>query len=199
MFKLLVIALLLAMTSFLPTFSQEVEKVVVTALNIETVNEKEMLDVTLNDKVQVREIEIGEFAGRTIVKFPAFVSRGGTVYPHLEVLKEELHQEIIRAVESDEPSDKSPGKLRWEITRLTEFQGHSRTRAHFSVTFNDALRVNGRVIGRDDGTVWIGWPARPPREGENRWQWQVRILDRELRQDIEKALIEDYKLLAELR
>lgn len=199
--KLLVALLLLVMTSFLSVFSEEkeTEKIVVTELNIEIADEREILEIVLNDKIQIREIERGEFAGRTIVKFPAFISSRGTVYPCVEVLKEELQKEIIRAVESGEPSNENLDELRWEITKLVEFRGHSRRGAHFSVTFNDALRINDRVIERDDGTVWVAWPARPPREGESRWQQQVRILDRGLRQDIEKALIESYELLTEDR
>lgn len=192
--KWLVMVWLLVMMSFLPALSQEAERIVVTALNVETVNEKELLEITLNDRIQIREIETKEFAGRTIIEFPAFISRRGTVFPRLEVLKEELHQEIIRAVESGRPSVRRPGKLRWEITNLREFRGR-RAGAHFSLTFNQALRINGRVMERDDGTAWIAWPARPPREGESGWQRQVRILDRELRQEIEKALIEGYKKL----
>ena len=195
--KRLVMVWLLVMMSSLPALSQETERIVVTALNVEVVDEKKLLEIILNDRIQIREIEIGEFAGHTTVKFPAFISRRGIVYPRVEVLKEKLHQEIVRAVESGRPSAEGPGRLRWEITQLTEFRGRSRTRAHFSVTFNEALRINGRIIERDDGTVWVGWPARPPREGESRWQQQVRILDRELRQDIEKALIEGYRELAE--
>ncbi|MBT9132065.1 hypothetical protein B9J77_04820 [candidate division NPL-UPA2 bacterium Unc8] len=192
--RLLTIVLLFVITGFLSVFSREIDRIIVTELNIETVNGKEMLEIILNDRIQVREIEIiGEFAGRTIIKFPAYISRRGSYYPCLEVLKEELQKEIIRAVESGESSDKRPGKLRWEITRLAEFTGHSRTRAHFSITFNDALRINGRIVERADGTVWISWPARPPQEGERGWQRQVEILDRTLRRSIEKALIENYE------
>jgi DNA-binding cell septation regulator SpoVG len=192
--KLLVVLSLLLASSFLTAFSQErrVEKIVATALDIETIEDKTRLEIVLNEKIKIKEIEVGEFAGRTIVKFPAFVSRRGIVYPCVEVLKEELQQEIIRAVESGKPSLGSPGELRWEITRLKEFTGRGKTRAHFSVTFNEALKINGRVIARDDGTVWIGWPARPPQGEERGWQQQVKILDRELRQNIEKALIEGY-------
>ncbi len=191
--KLLAVVLLLVITSFLSVFSSEIDKIIVTELNIETVDEVEMLEIVLNDKIRIKEIEIGEFANRTIVKFPAFISRRGVVYPHVEVLKEKLQNEIIRAVESNKPSSEIPGELRWEITRLTEFKGRT-TRAFFSITFNDALKINGRVMERADGTVWISWPSRPPQEGERVWQRQVEILDRELRQNIEKALIENYKL-----
>jgi DNA-binding cell septation regulator SpoVG len=194
---LLVIVLLLLAGGFLSAFSQErrPEKIVVTTLNRETVDKKEVFEIVLNGKIQIKEIEIDKFAGRTTVKFPAFISRGGIVYSHVEVLKEELQQEIIRAVESGKPSLEDHSELRWEITRMRPFRGRGKTRAHFSVTFNEALRVNGRMIARDDGTVWIGWPARPPREGESGWQEQGRILDRELRRDIERALIENYKKL----
>ncbi|MBT9138626.1 MAG: hypothetical protein DDT31_01195 [Syntrophomonadaceae bacterium] len=69
--RLLTIVLLFVITGFLSVFSREIDRIIVTELNIETVNGKEMLEIILNGRIQVREIEIiGEFAGRTITKFP---------------------------------------------------------------------------------------------------------------------------------
>lgn len=152
---------------------------------------KEMATVVLNDCIKVKEIQVINVGGRISLKYPTYVSKAGKEYPQFEPLTKQAKEEIEKAVSSEKPSSKSSKKISYKIAKYSRFTRPSVLKVFCAVDFNNAVRVECKVMEGKKGP-WIAWPSRKP-EGGGKWVKQILIINKKLKEAVEKALLDKYK------
>ncbi len=184
------------LTSFIQAqIESPVKNIVVTEVKVEPVsgkkNVKSEAEVVLNGALKIREIRVLEIAGETKLKFPAYISRQGKVYPQVVVHTKEANETILEAIKNGKISSEVI-PLEFEITKNLPYEGKGKLESFASVTFNQAVTVECKIMSGKKG-LWVSWPARPAQVAGEGWTKQVVILDRELKKKIEKELFRVYQ------
>jgi len=146
--------------------------------------------IVLNDSIQVKDIRIDKADGRTTLKYPVYISRGGKEYPQFEILTRQAKEEIEKAVLSDKSSSKSSKQMSFKISDFSPLSGESSRKVNACVDFNDAVRIYCGVMESGRGP-WISWPSVKNESG-GKWLKQIVITNRSLRYAVEKALVDKY-------
>jgi len=161
-------------------------------------NLKAMAEIVINNCLKIREIRVLKIGDQTKLKFPYYVSRRGEVYPQVIVHTQQANEVIQKAVEKDKislstgtvPEGQSPW-LDYEITKMTPFTQFKQLKAFAAVTFNKAITVECKIMSGKKG-LWVSWPASAAKTKGEPWAKQVIILDRELKENIERDLFVHY-------
>jgi len=180
----------------------QTKNIVVTEVKIEPVspvniygtsgkkNLKSYAEIMLNGSLKIRDIQVLEIAGETKLKFPSYLSRQGKVYPQVIVHTKEANEVVLEAIKNGKISQEVI-PLEFEVTKILPYYGKGKLRAFASVTFNQAITVECKIMSGKK-SLWVAWPAHPPKVAGQRWVKQVIILDKQLKNEIEKELLKKY-------
>jgi DNA-binding cell septation regulator SpoVG len=152
---------------------------------------KEMATIVLNDCIKVKEIQVIKVGGRISLKYPTYVSKAGKEYPQFEPLTKQAKDEIEKAIESGKPSSKSSKQISYKVSKFSRFTRQSALKVFAAVDFNNAVRVECKVMESGKGP-WISFPSRKP-EGGGKWVKQILLTNKKLKDAVEKALMDKYK------
>ncbi len=156
---------------------------------------KRFAEVTINNVLVIKEITVSSVGGRTLIKFPEYVSRYNRVYPQVRCLTREANDAVRAAIDAGTAAAvAAPAPVRYAVTRFSRFRKNSRLKAFATVSFNNAIEVECKVMHGRNGP-WIAWPARPDARG-GRWMKQVVIADKRLKETIEADLLERYAAIS---
>jgi len=191
--------LLLSSIFYLPSAVNAADEIYVTSVEKAPVEDggavKEMATIILNDCIKVKEIQVIKVGGRTTVRYPTYVSKRGKEYPQFEPLTKQAKEEIEEAISSGKASKKSSKKISYKVAKFSQFRGQSVLKVFCAVDFNNAVRVECKVMKGRRGP-WISWPARKPEEGR-KWVKQI-LIKKKVRKIVEKDLLDRYqKMLSE--
>lgn len=172
----------------------EAPEIVITKVEFKETERGKQAIIEINGAMKIKEIDVTEKAGKTIIKFPTYVSRSGREYPQVKILSKAVHDKIVKAIEEGKvvPPEKVP-PLKYKITKFFPLRARVR-KANAEVTFNEAITI---VIGvmesrKEKGEYWIAWPSRRDEEF-GRWIRQVTFRDKKFKEEIEEEIIKKYK------
>lgn len=189
----LLLGCLLAVSFAVPVFAAD--EIYVTSVEKTPVEDggavKEMATIVLNDCIKVKEIQVIKVGGRISLKYPTYVSKAGKEYPQFEPLTKQAKDEIEKAVEKGKPSSSASKSISYKISKYSRFTRQSSLKVFAAVDFNNAVRIECKVMESGKGP-WISWPSRKP-EGGGKWVKQILITNKKLKDAVEKALMDKYK------
>lgn len=168
-------------------------KTAVTAVNVREINGKKYAEVAINDRIKIKDIEVRESNGNVTLKYPVYTGKNGRVSDEVKVLSADVDRMIAESVRTGKPSGEN-GEFYWVITKFSPLRKESSLKAFASVEFNDCIRVECRLYKNKSG-LWVAWPSRK-NENTKVWTKQV-ILKKDIKKDIEKALINRYNTVIE--
>ncbi|MFH0947974.1 MAG: septation protein SpoVG family protein [Elusimicrobiota bacterium] len=152
---------------------------------------KKMATIVLNDCIKVKEIQIIKVDGRVSLKYPTYISKNSREYPQFEPLTKQAKDEIEKVVETGKPSAKESKSMSYKISKFSRFNSESALKVFCAIDFNNAVRLECKVMENGKG-AWISWPSRKP-DGEGKWVKQVIIINKKLKDSVEKELLDKYK------
>jgi len=153
-------------------------------------NLKGYAEIVLNGSLKIRDIQVLEIAGETKLKFPTYVSRQGRVYPQVVIHTKEANETILEAIKNGKISEEVI-PLEFEVTKILPYEG-KKLEAFASVTFNQAVTVECKIMSGKKDVLWVAWPTRPSSVAGEGWIKQAIILDKELKKEVEKELLKTY-------
>ncbi|MFH1416655.1 MAG: septation protein SpoVG family protein [Elusimicrobiota bacterium] len=145
--------------------------------------------VVINGVLEIKEIELKD--GDMI--FPRYISQSGKVFPQVKFLTQAAKQVVADAVMNKKPSKETVKKINYKVTKMSPYSKEgSSLKAFAAVTFNGVVEVECKMMksSKEEGEYWIAWPARPPdrNKGEKRWVDQITIVNKKVREIVEKEL-----------
>ncbi|MBI5555205.1 MAG: septation protein SpoVG family protein [Elusimicrobia bacterium] len=167
----------------------------VTEVKIETTDRQEMAAVILNNNLVIREIKINKGQRSEIVSliYPEYLSQKGQSIPQIAITDQKLGAEINKAVAELRPSLEKAVDLVYKITKIVPFRvKDSQVKAFVSIIFNNAVRVEVRVMDSPSG-LWLAWPGRKTKNGA--WIKQFELTSISLKQAVEKAILNKYAVV----
>ncbi len=174
------------------------ETISVTRVKVEPVENKEgvvgIAKVMLNECIVVREIKVMKVGDKTVLKFPEYISKKGTIYPQIKFLRGEARNNIIRAIKTKEPSRNKVKQISFKVTDWYRLRGAGMRKVNVEVTFNNAVAVSCGIM-EGKGGPWIAWPARPPEKDRRQWIKQIYIYDKRIKKAVEKLLLTRYEAM----
>lgn len=174
------------------------ERIAVTRVKVEPVVEEGRVvgiaKVMLNECIVVRDIKVIKDGKVTVLRFPEYVSKRGTVYPQIKFLTEEARNSVVEAVETGKPSSGQSMGISFKITDWFRLRRAGKRKVNAEVTFNNVLAISCGVMEGKNG-MWIAWPSRPPKEGRGRWKRQIYIRDEKVRGTVESLLLTKYRTM----
>ncbi|MDD5132243.1 MAG: septation protein SpoVG family protein [bacterium] len=189
--------LLLSAICYLPSaFLCAAEPVtIVTAIVVGTVEGKQTATVTLNDNLVIREIKIDRASRSGIITlvYPEYVTKQERTIPQIVIENQKLGEEIRKAVTEQAASREKAVDIVYKIAKIVPYKGKdSPVRGFVKILFNAVISVEARIMDSGQGS-WIAWPGRKTKEGT--WVKQFDIVNQQLKQTIEKAIIDKYSVV----
>ncbi|MDI6756960.1 MAG: septation protein SpoVG family protein [Endomicrobiia bacterium] len=196
MFKKLFAAVIVSVVIAGVVYAQQTpaREIVVTAVEVAPMDEgpvKGLAKVTINDVVEISEIQVLKVGGRTSLKFPEYISKKGKVYPQITVHTKQANDALLNAIETGKPSAGKAKAISFKVTKFSKFTRPSKLKVFAAVMFNDAIEVECKIMEGNKGP-WVSWPARKPDDGGRKWINQVAIKNKAVKDAIEKTLQERY-------
>lgn len=193
------VAILLGSASVRAGKARDVQGAIsVTRVKVESVENKQgvlaVAKVMLNESIVVREIKVLKVNDKTVLKFPEYVSRKGTVYPQIRFLTEEARNCVVRAIETGKPSQPIVTTLSFRITDWFPLKRAGKRKVNVEVTFNNVVAISCGIMEGKSGP-WVAWPARAPEERGGAWVKQIYIYDEELEKAIDRSLLTKYEAM----
>jgi DNA-binding cell septation regulator SpoVG len=172
--------------------SKAPKEIVVTEVGSDEVDGKKMYYVVLNDIIKIAEIETSKIAGKTIIKYPMYVSkRSGRAYPQVKVVSKQANDAITSAIETgkaSKPALLSPD-IDFRISVFNPLRSASR-KANVEVTFAEAVAVSCGVM-ETGAEPWIAWPSR---KDEQTGQYIQQVFFKgNLKKKVDNAVLNKYK------
>lgn len=155
---------------------------------------KEIATIVLNDCLEVRDIGVVKAEGMKTLKYPIYVSKAGKEYPQFEVLTKQAKDEIENAVFSGKPSSKTSKEISFKVSKFSKFTRPSSMKAFVSVDFNNAVRVECKVMESKKGP-WISWPSVKD-ETTGKYKKQVQVINFKVKNIVEKSLMDKYSKMS---
>ncbi len=194
--KLFNILLLTAIGQLLTVFVFAAEPVTkVTAVVVETVDGKQTAAVTLNNNLVIREIKMNRESRSGIITlvYPEYVSKQERAIPQIVIENQKLGEEIKKAAAEQRSSTEKAVDIVYKIAKINKYRAKdSQLKAFVSIIFNNAVRVEARVMDSASG-LWIAWPGRKAKDGV--WVKQFELTSQPLKQAVEKAIITKYAVV----
>jgi len=151
---------------------------------------KEIATIVLNDCLEVRDIGVVKAEGMKTLKYPVYISKNGKEYPQFEVITKQAKDEIEKAVFGGKPSAKTSKVISFKISKFSKFTRPSSLKAFVSVDFNNAVRVECKVMESKKGP-WISWPSVKD-EATGKYPKQVLIINKKVKGVVEKSIMDKY-------
>ncbi len=155
---------------------------------------KEVATVVLNDCLEVRDIGVVSAEGMKTLKYPIYVSKSGKEYPQFEVLTKQAKDELEKAVFGGKPSESSSKEISFKVSKFSKFNRPSSLKAFVSVDFNNAVRVECKVMGGKKGP-WISWPSAKD-ENTGKYKKQIIIINAKVKNIVEKSIMDKYNKMS---
>jgi len=172
------------------------ERIAVTRVKVEPVVEEGRVvgiaKVMLNECIVVRDIKVIKDGKVTVLRFPEYVSKRGTVYPQIKFLTEEARNSVVEAVETGKPSSGQSMGISFKITDWFRLKGKGMRKVNAEVTFNSCVAISCGIMEGKRGR-WIAWPSIPPQGAGRRWMRQIYIANDKIRRDVENQLLNRYE------
>ena len=162
----------------------------ITEIKIKHVEGREIAEITVNNFLKISEIGVSRPGGRTLIKFPEYVSKKMRVYPQARFLTRQANEAVRNAVETGKPSVSKGSAFGYKITRYSPYRKTSKLKAFITLNFCDAVEVECKIIETKGGPM-VAWPSRKP-SSDGKWIDQVSIIDKRIRENIELDLLEKY-------
>jgi len=195
-YKIIIIFLLTAIGQLPTVFMFAAEPVTkVTEVKIETIDRQEMAAVILNSNLMIREIKITKDQRSEIVSlvYPEYLSKKGQSISQIAINDQKLGAEIKKAVAELRPSPEKAVDIVYKIAKIVPYRvKDSQVKAFVSIVFNQAVRVEARVMDSPSGP-WIAWPGRKTKDGT--WVKQFDLTSISLKQAVEKAILNKYAIV----
>lgn len=150
-------------------------------------------EITLNKSLMIKDISVMQAGGRIYLKFPEYISKKKRSYPQVMLLTKQANEEVKNAVINRKPSifkEAQPGNVSYKIVKFSKFKKESNLKAFVSISFNDAVQVECKIIDGRNG-AWVAWPAVKSKK-TGKWNKQFIIIDKKLKETIEQDLLEKY-------
>ncbi len=110
-------------------------------------------------------------------------------YFYFSILDRNLKNTIIKEIQSENKEySANETKIEYKINKFFIPQNTKTAKAFVSVIFNDKLEVNCTVLNGKYG-LWVAWPST---KENNKWEKLFYINDKELKEKIEKEILEIY-------
>ncbi|MCS7184471.1 MAG: SpoVG family protein [bacterium] len=149
-------------------------------------------EVTINNIVVIKEIEVKKVGGGIKLRYPTYVSRTGREYPQVRV-SQVLQKVIENAIQTGKPQGTPTKDITYKITKFDKFRRQSSLKYFCAVSINNQLEIECKVIDSPRGQgPFISWPSRKDEE-TGKWVNQVVIINRDLKKAIEDELLSRYK------
>jgi len=178
-------------------FSQETGQIVITNIKKVDTGKKQEVEITINDAIKIKEIEVTKIANRTVVKYPVYVSSAGRAYPQVKILTKQANDAIIEAIEKGVVvKTKDVPEPQFEITKFSPNRRTTSSRKVFAaVSFNKAIEIECGImegVSKKTGKPYkfVSWPSRLD-SATGEWVSQV-ILKKSFRQKVDDALLKRY-------
>ncbi|MBQ3834216.1 MAG: septation protein SpoVG family protein, partial [Elusimicrobia bacterium] len=108
-------------------------------------------------------------------------------YFYFAILDRNLKNKIIEEIKNKNIEYKTDeNKVEYTINKFYIPQNPKTVKAFVSVIFNDKIEVNCNVLNGKYG-LWVAWPSK---KENNKWTKMFAINDKELKNKIEKEIIE---------
>jgi len=159
----------------------------VTRVKVEPVENKQgvvaVAKVMLNESIVIREIRVLKVSDKTVLRFPEYMSRKGTVYPQIRFLTEKARNCVVRAIETGKPSQPRVTTVSFRITEWFPLKRAGKRKVNVEVTFNNAVAISCGIMEGKRGP-WVAWPARAPENRGGPWVKQIYIYDEQLEKEV---------------
>ncbi len=161
---------------------------VITVTSLTATQNGKACEITLNNALTIREINIVNVGGRTLLKFPESISKRGKIFPQVRLTSRQAREAVYSAVEKHAPSSHW-GPLSFEVSKVMRYGKKSSLKAFVSVVFGGGVEIESRVITGSKG-LFVAWPAR---KSGSQWVDQVTIDDPKIKSEVEAAIIAAYE------
>lgn len=165
----------------------------VTRVNVTEVNSERIAEIILNDAIKIKEIKVITEGNKTILKYPEYISKNGKIYPQVKILSEDLNKNILESIKTGKFISVK-GEVTWEISRFDLFRKKSSLKVFAVIRFNNSVDIECKLFKNNNG-FWVSWPSRKEAK-TSKWIKQV-LISKDIKEPIEKALIERYRTLEE--
>ena len=168
---------------------------------IDVTSVKRTYEVTLNEILKIREIELVEENGKKRIQMPIGILQSGEIYPQVILLTRSIEEKILDTIDGvahfspkgrpvdSERSEEERKKLKYKIgkfkTGIFEWDGPGDLMAAVWVDFNKEISVKLKII-ETRGGIQIGWPSVIKDRG---LRHLVIITDDKLKKEIEEKII----------
>lgn len=151
-----------------------------------------MAEVTINNIVVIKEIEVKKAGGGVKLRYPTYISRSGREYPQVRIAPS-LQKLIEKAILTGSPQGTPTKDISYKITKFDRFRRQSSLKYFCAVSINNQLEIECKVIDSPRGRgPFISWPSRKDEE-TGRWVNQVIVINRDLKKAIEDELLSKYR------
>lgn len=167
----------------------------ITVTNIEVERMPEGADlvavatIDLNHSIRIFDVKVYERRGQIFLEFPVSISDTGREYEQMRIFSRPLRNEIRRSVESGQPSEEQYAEVGFEISKFDKFDRESSLKYFCAVTFNQAIEIECVIIDGPNYNAFVSWPSE--RDGSD-YIDQISIINRDVRDAVENALLERY-------
>jgi DNA-binding cell septation regulator SpoVG len=168
----------------------------VTKMSSKVVDNQIIAEVTLNDKIKIKDIKVVNENGKFVLKYPEYETKRGKVYPKIKILSEELNNKIKESIMKGILINKLDGKneIEWEISKFNINKVKSSLKAFASVRFNNQIEIECNIF-ETQKKLWISWPSKQNPE-TGKWVKEV-VFRKNLKEQIDKCLLDRYKTIKE--
>jgi DNA-binding cell septation regulator SpoVG len=146
--------------------------------------------VVLNGSLEISDILFVRGRGRPSLRFPEYTAKSGRAYPQVVVHSKKLYDEILAALDGAPLPTLPATPLPFRAGEPSLLRG-SKRKANVDVTFGGAVTVVLGVMEGRGGDFWVGYPGRPGGDGKRRTQ--ARLLDKNLKRDVEAAVLRKFR------
>jgi len=163
----------------------------VTGVKPDAADGPQAYEISINNAITIKDVKLVDAGGRRFLKFPEYVSQRKRVYPQVVFTTRAANEAVRNAVLGNVPGPARNRKTAFKIARFSLFNKRSKLKALATVSFNDILEIECKIIESKNG-LWVGWPSKKlERSGE--WFDQVVITDKKLKGTVEEGLLARYR------
>jgi len=180
---------------------QEVKEnfIYVTEISTDTVNNEKTIRIVLNNAIEVNDIKIKKYGSSNIIAYPSYISETtGKEFKQVRVISTQAKKAIEDAIFNNRIAHNfNPTQMNFSITKLTPYKKDgSPVKAFVTVTFNDAIEVDARVMSGKYG-LWVAYPTKniTNRKGQKLLSYmkQFNIIDKDLKKKVDTAILNKYR------
>ena len=171
-------------------------EIVVTDVKKEKNNGRQSYEITINNCITIRDIEVIERGPRKELKFPDYISQKKQAFPQAMLLTRQSNEAVKKAIFEGAVGAGQIPLTEYKITQFSKFNKKSSLKVICAVSFNDAVEIECKIIEGKNGP-WVAWPSRKLKN-KGGWVDQIVITDKRMREAVEQDILSKYDaMLAE--